>query len=541
MDHSVKSHIRWSLGFIKHYWLQLGIYLITEVFSLASTLFFIWMSKQAIDSAQHGNAQDVTTSLYWVVISLITSFITSLLGNRLNERTKAAMLINLQNQITSHQMNAKWKQTSDWHTGDILVRMNVDSQETIQLLGNVWISVIITIIKIIASLSLLYWMDPLLALLLVGICPLIILSKSFFKRLRKLTKTLKEQEGELGKVLQENFRNRLFIRSVNWESLRWDKVQKNQESIYLKKLKLLDFSTFSKGTLGIVMQLSYLVTFIWGVNKLHSAEITFGTMSAFLQLVGRIQGPLITLMNYVPLLVRSRTSLDRVMDVLQVDVEERTQEDKLDFIDRISLKNITFRYNNETLLNDVNMEFHKGQPVAVFGPSGKGKSTLLRIIMGLFPPEEGCVKLHKGNLELFMKESYRCNFAYVPQGDKLLSGTIRENLVLSHKFHKANDIREALILACADFVFELPNGIDTIVGEGGYGLSEGQAQRIGIARAILQGSNVWLFDEITSSLDEPTSLRLVTNLIEKGRDKIVVFVTHDKILSRFCNSIYKMG
>lgn len=541
MDHSVKSHIRWSLGFIKHYWLQLGIYLITEVLSLASTLFFIWMSKQAIDSAQHGNAQDVTTSLYWVVISLITSFITSLLGNRLNERTKAAMLINLQNQITSRQMNAKWKQTSDWHTGDILVRMNVDSQETIQLLGNVWISIFITILKIIASISLLYWMEPLLALLLVVICPLVILSKSFFKRLRKLTKTLKEQEGELGKVLQENFRNRLFIRSVNWESLRWDRVQKNQESIYLKKLKLLDFSTFSKGTLGIVMQLSYLVTFIWGVNKLQSSEITFGTMSAFLQLVGRIQGPLITLMNYVPILVRSRTSLDRVMDVLQVDVEERTQEDKLDFIDRISLKNITFRYNNETLLNDVNMEFHKGQPVAVFGPSGKGKSTLLRIIMGLFPPEEGFVKLHKGNLELFMKESYRCNFAYVPQGDKLLSGTIRENLVLSHKFHKANDIREALILACADFVFELPNGIDTIVGEGGYGLSEGQAQRIGIARAILQGSNVWLFDEITSSLDEPTSLRLVTNLIEKGRDKIVVFVTHDKILSKFCNSIYKMG
>lgn len=541
MDHSVKSHIRWSLGFIKHYWLQLGIYLIIEVFSLASTLFFIWMSKQAIDSAQHGNAQDVTTSLYWVVISLITSFITSLLGNRLNERTKAAMLINLQNQITSRQMNAKWKQTSDWHTGDILVRMNVDSQETIQLLGNVWISIFITILKIIASISLLYWMEPLLALLLVVICPLVILSKSFFKRLRKLTKTLKEQEGELGKVLQENFRNRLFIRSVNWESVRWDRVQKNQESIYLKKLKLLDFSTFSKGTLGIVMQLSYLVTFIWGVNKLQSSEITFGTMSAFLQLVGRIQGPLITLMNYVPILVRSRTSLDRVMDVLQVDVEERTQEDKLDFIDRISLKNITFRYNNETLLNDVNMEFHKGQPVAVFGPSGKGKSTLLRIIMGLFPPEEGCVKLHKGNLELFMKESYRCNFAYVPQGDKLLSGTIRENLVLSHKFHKANDIREALILACADFVFELPNGIDTIVGEGGYGLSEGQAQRIGIARAILQGSNVWLFDEITSSLDEPTSLRLVTNLIEKGRDKIVVFVTHDKILSKFCNSIYKMG
>lgn len=541
MDHSVKSHIRWSLGFIKHYWLQLGIYLIIEVFSLASTLFFIWMSKQAIDSAQHGNAQDVTTSLYWVVISLITSFITSLLGNRLNERTKAAMLINLQNQISSRQMNAKWKQTSDWHTGDILVRMNVDSQETIQLLGNIWISIFITILKIIASISLLYWMEPLLALLLVVICPLVILSKSFFKRLRKLTKTLKEQEGELGKVLQENFRNRLFIRSVNWESLRWDRVQKNQESIYLKKLKLLDFSTFSKGTLGMVMQLSYLVTFIWGVNKLQSSEITFGTMSAFLQLVGRIQGPLITLMNYVPILVRSRTSLDRVMDVLQVDVEERTQEDKLDFIDRISLKNITFRYNNETFLNDVNMEFHKGQPVAVFGPSGKGKSTLLRIIMGLFPPEEGCVKLHKGNLELFMKESYRCNFAYVPQGDKLLSGTIRENLVLSHKFHKANDIREALILACADFVFELPNGIDTIVGEGGYGLSEGQAQRIGIARAILQGSNVWLFDEITSSLDEPTSLRLVTNLIEKGRDKIVVFVTHDKILSKFCNSIYKMG
>jgi len=538
VEHSVKTQFKWSWNFLQPYRVSLGTFLFAEFISLFFSLFFIWMSKKSIDAAIHGNPQEVTDSLYWVAISLFISFLANLLGNRLNERTKAKMFIDLQNRITSRQMNAQWMRTSDWHTGELLVRANADSQETIQVLGNIWASTIVTLVRILAAVALLFWMDPLLALILVGICPLILLSKSFFKKLRTLNRSLKEQEGELGKVMQENFRNRLFIRSVNWESARWQKVQDSQSAIYLKKLNLLDFSTFSRGTLGVVMQLSYLITFIWGVSKLQSSEITFGTMSAFLQLVGRIQGPLVTLMGYVPLMVRFRSSLDRVMEVLNIPVEHKTSQKKLDSIDRLSLRNVTFRYGSETFLKDVSMDFSKGVPVAIFAPSGKGKTTLLRILMGLFPAEKGEILMQQGDQSWPISESYRCNFAYVPQGDKLLSGTIGDNLGLNNINHTEYKIQEALNLACAEFIYTLPKGLDTLVGEGGYGLSEGQAQRIGVARAILQNSSVWLFDEITSALDDSTAKRLVTNLIDRGKDKVIIFVSHDRALNEMCEMIY---
>lgn len=538
MEHSVKEQINWSWKFIQPYRFSSVGFLSSELISLFFGLFFIWMSKRAIDAAIHGDPQTVTESLYWVAISLFISFLANLLGNRLNERTKAKMLIDLQNQIASRQMHAQWMQTSDWHTGELLVRANADSQETVQALGNIWISTIITLVRILAALALLYWMDPLLALILLGACPLILLSKSFFRKLRKLNRSLKEREGELGKVMQENFRNRLFIRSVNWETKRWQKVLDSQNAIYLKKLNLLDFSTFSRGTLGVVMQLSYLITFIWGVSKLQSSEITFGTMSAFLQLVGRIQGPLVTLMGYVPLMVRFRSSLDRVMEVLNVPVEQKTPQKKLDAIDRLCLRNVTFRYGKESFIKDLSMEFHKGVPVAIFAPSGKGKTTLLRILMGLFPTETGEVLLQKDDQLWPISEALRCNFAYVPQGDKLLSGTIGDNLGINNTEHTEFEIQDALSLACAEFIYSLPMGLDTLVGEGGYGLSEGQAQRIGVARAILQNSSVWLFDEITSALDDSTARRLVTNLIDRGKDKVIIFVSHDRALNEMCKIIY---
>ncbi len=538
MEHSVKEQFRWSWTFVQKYRGQLGAYLLSELVSLFFGLLFIWMSKKAIDAAVHGNQAEVTSSLIWVAISLLISFLANLLGNRLNERTKAKMLIDLQNQIIQAQMNAKWMLTGDWHTGDILVRANSDSQETIQVLGNIWISCLVTSIRIIAAVALLYWMDPLLALILVAVCPLILLSKSFFRKLRKLNRSLKEQEGELGKVMQENFRNRLFIRSVNWEAERWERVQNSQNSIYLKKLDLLDFSTFSRGTLGLVIQISYLITFIWGVSKLQSAEITFGTMSAFLQLVGRIQGPLVTLMGYVPIVVRFRSALDRVMEVLHVPVDFKDSPKLLESIDNISLRSLNFRYGSSEFLQDISMDFKKGKPTVIFGPSGKGKTTLLRIIMGLFSPEKGEVLLHSESKSIPMSASYRCNISYVPQGDKLLSGTIRYNLGVSDLSVKEIEIGRALEQACAEFVYTLPNGLDTVVGEGGYGLSEGQAQRIGVARAILQKTNVWLFDEITSALDSTTATRIVSNLIDIGKDKIIIFVTHDQSITQMCESIY---
>lgn len=513
------------------------LYFLAELIGLGLALTFIFYSKEAIDFAIGGDTAAMKHSLWLAIWSVLGSQAAGLYGSWINERTRARMLVRLQQDLVDAQMRASWSLSKNWQTGDVMVRVNTDCQEVVQMLATTAVDAVVTVFRLLSAFGFLWLMDPMLAILILCVSPLVVFSKLYFRRLKKMNQELKRAESNLGNVVQENLRFRLVIRALGLQNPRWDKVTGSQEAIYKMKMRVLNFSTVSKGILRFTVNAGFLMTFIWGIIRLHAGEITFGTMSAFLQLVARIQGPVLTLMSFVPTFIRFRTALERVDEVLQSEKEEEIEAERFPVVQQVQLQEVDFQYEDKSVFRQFDARFKKGEPTAVVGASGKGKTTLIRLLLCLIHPQTGVLSLEVEGHTVSLDRKHRTNFAYVPQGDKLFSGTIRENLHIHGKPIPEERLREVLDTACAGFVYELPAGLDTVVGESGYGLSEGQAQRIAVARALLQDCAIWLFDEVTSALDPDTARELTDRLIEAGKDKVLVFVTHDPVLMERCQEV----
>ncbi|MCT4124365.1 ABC transporter ATP-binding protein [Elizabethkingia anophelis] len=534
MNTNLSYQLKWAWLLTKNSRGELLLYFILELGAIAFSLLFVFWSKKAVDFAVSSSTSDLQKALILSVCSVLIALFMRSYSGWLNEKTRMKMMISLQNSLVKSQMLSTWKVGKHWHTGDIQVRINNDCQEIVQMVGFSSISFVLTTIRLLASFGFLWLMDPMLAILIVAISPLFLFSKIYFKKLRKLNKDLKTSESKFGNVVQENLRFRMSIRALGVQYARWQKVENSQNDIFKLKLGLLNFSTVSQGIMKLTINAGFLLTFGWGVYRLHANEISFGTMTAFLQLVGRIQAPILLMMGFVPLFIRFRTAVDRVQELEQVEVEEEIEQEYITEPQNIEINQLSFRYDDKLVIKDLSAKFITGQPVAIIGSSGKGKTTLIRLLLALIKPDKGEIYINTSTEHLVLSNKYRINIAYVPQGDKLFSGSIKENLQLGEQEVSDSKLREVLYLACAEFVYDLPDGLDTIVGESGYGLSEGQAQRIAVARALMRECNIWLFDEVTSALDPDTGEKLIQRLLEAGKNKILVFVTHDMKLAGKC-------
>ena len=260
--------------------------------------------------------------------------------------------------------------------------------------------------------------------------------------------------------------------------------------------------------------LGYIAAFLWGVYGISKGAITFGVMTAFLQLVGQVQRPLVNLARQIPSFIYSTTSIDRLMEMEDAPKEVAGHPVKL-------LQGLTF-------------DFPPLSRTAIVGETGSGKSTLIRLMLALLKPVDGRVVLYDGTQEVPASAATRCNLVYVPQGNTLFSGSVRENLRMGNPEATEEEMKAALETAVADFVFSLPDGMDTRCGEGGAGLSEGQAQRIAIARGLLRPGSILLLDEFSSSLDPETEQRLMDNLTKKAAGKTMIFITHRERIAQLC-------
>ncbi|WP_372483407.1 ABC transporter ATP-binding protein [Elizabethkingia anophelis] len=534
MNTNLSYQLKWAWLLTKNSRGELLLYFILELAAIAFSLLFVFWSKKAVDFAVSSSTSDLQKALILSVCSVLIALFMRSYSGWLNERTRMKMMISLQNSLVKSQMLSTWKVGEHWHTGDVQVRINNDCREIVQMVGFSSISFVLTTIRLLASFGFLWLMDPMLAILIVAISPLFLFSKIYFKKLRTLNKDLKTAESNFGNVVQENLRFRMSIRALGVQYARWQKVENSQNDIFRLKLGLLNFSTVSQGIMKLTINAGFLLTFSWGVYRLHANEISFGTMTAFLQLVGRIQAPILLMMGFVPLFIRFRTAVDRVQELENVEVEADIEQEYITEPHNIEINQLSFRYDDKLVIKDLSAKFIKGQPVAVIGSSGKGKTTLIRLLLALVKPDKGEIYINTPTEHLVLSNKYRINIAYVPQGDKLFSGSIKENLQLGEQEVSDSKLREVLYLACAEFVYDLPDGLDTIVGESGYGLSEGQAQRIAVARALMRECNIWLFDEVTSALDPDTGEKLIQRLLEAGKNKILVFVTHDMKLAGKC-------
>ncbi|MBP1617316.1 MAG: hypothetical protein H6Q14_1143 [Bacteroidetes bacterium] len=531
----LKKQLQWAWGMTAGFREKISRVILLEILSAAFGFAFIFWSKRAVDIAVGAELGSLRLSLFYIVLFLTLSVLLGVITSWISESVRIQMTIKLQNSLEKTQMLSVWTQTKQWHTGDLLVRMNSDSNEVTQMLSYSLPMFLVTFLKLLASISYLWIMDPMLAWMILSISPLFLFSKFYYKKVRELSKSVKKAESLLGTVLQENLRNRLLIKALQARDIRWNKLIDVQDEILKFKTRQLKFSTSSQGIMKITFNGGYLLAFLWGIYRLNSHEISVGTMIAFLQLVGKIQMPIFALMAFIPAFIRNTTAIDRLVDLYKGEKESECNQEHIAHVQRLCLENVSFQYDDQKVIEGFTAGFEIGQPVAILGSSGKGKTTLIRLMLSLVKPDNGKIYFMTGGSRHPVSMDTRTNFSYVPQGNTLFSGTIRENLLLAKQSATNTELEEVLKLACADFVFLLSEGLDTTIGELGYGLSEGQAQRIAIARALLRDSSVWLFDEISSALDSETTKQLIINLFKAGKDRIMIFVTHDLRLAEACS------
>jgi ABC-type multidrug transport system fused ATPase/permease subunit len=356
----------------------------------------------------------------------------------------------------------------------------------------------------------------------------VVFGKLIARRLRQMTLDIRQDESRIQMQVQEGMEHNAVLRSLGseqWVTNRLDTMQQRLRGNVIRRTK---FTIVMRLIMGCVFGLGYLLAFVWGGLGLRNGTITFGVMTSFLQLVGMIQNPILQLLNMVPAVIHSTASIDR-LEELENEKVMMISNDKASAATGIRFSDVSFCYadGDRMVVDHFTHDFKPGTKTAIMGETGIGKTTLFRMILGFIQPSSGHVEVG-GDL------------CFVPQGNTLMSGTIRYNLQLAKPEADDEELLEALHTACADFVTDLPEGLDTELGERGSGLSEGQAQRIAIARGLLHGGDVLLLDEISSSLDEPTELELYRRLFAAHPQTTMIFITHRSTITALCDEIIRL-
>ena len=426
-------------------------------------------------------------------------------------------------------LNGKWSGIGRFHSGDILNRLFGDVGDIVRLMTEVIPSVAVIAFQFIASFLYLYSMDATLAYILIIVSPVfIILSRVYFRKMRRIVRKIKDSNSALQSIIQESVQHKMVIKTLERTPLMTSRLSNHQNLLQNQVKSRARFTIFSKSIINIGFAGTYLTALVWGLIQLQSGIITVGVLMAFTQLINRIQRPLLDMARLLPVFVNSLTSSERLMELEELPLEQPAQPQRLNGKAGIRFDNVTYRYtdNGRTVISNFTHDFRPGSFTAILGETGAGKTTLLRLMLSLISSSEGNIKLYNDKEEVRASVATRCNFSYVPQGNTLFSGTIRENLLMGNPSATTEQMHHALRTAMADFVFNLPEGLETVCGEQGGGLSEGQAQRITIARALLRPCKILLLDEATSALDNTTERQLLLNIKQEHPDTTIIFVTH---------------
>ena len=383
----------------------------------------------------------------------------------------------------------------------------------------------------------LFAMDKTLAVILVAIIPLFLaVSKIYMQQMRRLTREVRDSDSRVQAVMQETIQHRMVIKTLEACNDMVQRLENTQAKLRENVVRRTSFSIFSNFIINFGFALGYLIAFLWAAIRMSAGTLTFGGMTAFLQLVNKIQSPARNLTKLAPAFVSVFTAAERLMELAAEPLEEQGEPITVGAPCGIRLENVTYKYEDGTknVISNLSFDFRPGSCTAILGETGAGKTTLVRMLLALMKPKEGRIVLYNGMEEHTLSPRMRCNFVYVPQGNTLMSGTIRENLRLGKPSATDEEMKEALLMSCADFVFSLPDGLSTKCGEQGGGLSEGQAQRIAIARALLRDKHIMVFDEATSALDGDTECRLLGNILDNN-SRTVIFITHRPAVLQYCN------
>ena len=544
MISAIKKYCIWFWSVSAHSRLPIFVLSFISILRVVLALAFVYVCKSLIDIATH----EVVASLPHYIFALVAILLSELFINALRYRISALTGVMLQNSIRHRlfQQLIYTRHTGRFrrHTGDVVNRMEEDVQIVKDMLGVTLPAVFSTTIHFLAAFVFLLCLDRHLAYIVVFILPLcLVLSKLFVVRVRRLTRAIRDTDSDIQSHLLESAQHISLLQSLEQEASTIQRLRQLHCILFSRVKALTRFSVLSNTIVGFAFSAGYTVAFLWGVTGIYEGSVSFGMMTAFLQLVGQIQRPLIDLSHQLPTVVHATASADRLIELEHDERDSVSSPVLLPGVAGICVSHLSFAYSEEEgeVLSDFSHDFKPGSKTAILGETGVGKTTLFRLMLALLRQQQGDIRLYSGTTALPADASTRCNLVYVPQGNSLLSGTIRQNLLMANPAASDAQLCDALHCAVADFVFDLPQGIDTPCAELGVGLSEGQAQRIAIARGLLRPGSVLLLDEFSASLDEATEEELIQHLMHRIKGKTMIFITHRKRVTQYCDEVIELG
>ena len=541
--YSTATLLRWLWRAWRGNYIQAVLNATIGLADVGISLAQVWAVKHAIDVASgtvSGNIYCAVTLMGALILadfgmSIATVWIRNILGIRAQNR--------MQQQLLDRLLRSEWSGQEKRHSGDVLNRLETDVTTVVSFLTETIPNTLSVLALFIGAFCYLFFMDHTLALLIVAIIPVFVaFSKIYVGRMRNLTRQVRNSDSEVQSVLQETIQHRMLIKTLESDATMVGRLEATQGRLRRNVVKRTMFSLFSNLILNFGFALGYLVAFLWAAVRMSAGTLSFGGMTAFLQLVNKIQSPARSLTKLVPAFVGVFTAAERLMELEEDPMEEQGDPIYIDSPCGIRLDGVGYAYTDDGrhVIDNLTFDFPPGTCTAILGETGAGKTTIIRLLLALLRPQQGHVTVYSQQDSREMSPRLRCNFVYVPQGNTMMSGTIRDNLRLGRLDATDDDMYEALHMSCADFVKDLPHGLDTQCSEQGGGLSEGQAQRIAIARALLRDRQVMLFDEATSALDPATERQLLANILS-DHDKTVIFITHRTAVVDYCDQTLRLN
>lgn len=508
-------------------------------------LMMVWLSRVFIDKTiRSGSAEDVMQMVLWLVMTVVGGVVLRQVYYYMTTTANVRQTNMLRLRIFSRLFHRQLFGDKTMHSGDITSRLAKDIDTVSSVTTDSIPQMSVTMIQLCGAFLMMRWFDARLAWALLILTPVaIIFGKLIARKLRKMTLDIRQDESKIQMQVQETMEHNAVLRSLGseqWVTERLDTMQQRLQGNVMRRTR---FTVITRLIMGCVFGLGYLMAFVWGGIGLRNGTITFGVMTSFLQLVGMIQHPILQMLNMVPGIIHATASIDRLEELDQTEqeftTEGRTPEKE---VPGIRFNNTSFHYadGDRLVVDHFSHDFKAGSKTAIMGETGIGKTTLFRLLLGFIKPTEGSITLYTNDREHMIGIQTRPNFVFVPQGNTLMSGSIRYNLQLAKPNATDDELLAVLHTACADFINDLPQGLGTELGERGKGLSEGQAQRIAIARGLLCPGNILLLDEISSSLDGPTEQELYKRLFTNCKEKTMLFITHRKTVSELCDEVIRL-
>ena len=554
---TAKEIFRWLWRVLQGNRLQAVLNATIGLFGVALGLASVWAMQRAIDIASGMLAGSLYIAVGVMAALILGEFavgisrvwVRNILGVKAQNR--------MQQRVLARLLRSEWRGREAMHSGDIINRLEQDVKTVVTFLTETLPSTVSTVAMFVGAFFYLFQMDTWLAITTVAILPVFILvSRVYIAYMRRYNRKVRDTDSLIQSLLIETMQHRMLVKTMEADGQMLERLDNTQQTLRQWVRKRTAFSVASNFFLNLGFSIGFLVAFLWGALRLYAGTLTFGGMTAFLQLVNRIQGPARDLAKLVPSFVSVFTAAERLMELEDIPEEPQGDSCMVPAPCGIRFEQVTFNYGapgQQPALRDFSVDFKPGTCTAVMGETGTGKTTLIRLLLALVKPQKGEISIYSSETSNTCPTSstsqtsfsslsplHRCNFVYVPQGNTLLSGTLRENLQLGNPQASDEQMMDALQMACAGFVEELPDGLDTRFSEQGGGLSEGQAQRIAIARALLRPGSIMLLDEATSALDAETEKKVLENILSDHR-RTVIFVTHRTAVIDYCDQVITIG